>query len=486
MLASFVLDPGRRSHGLDVLALDHLNLDLTPYADRVGKGKHERPFAEVPVERAAAYSCEDSIAVLQLREFFGRQLGAWGAERLLDEIEVPLVEVLVDMERRGITLDVDQLAGLAEQFRRELADLETVIHHEAGTDFNINSTPQLRHVLFEKLNLPVLKRTKTGASTDADVLGELAALGFALPQLLLEYRELTKLNSTYVDVLPQRVDAGTKRVHTSFNQTGASTGRLSSSEPNLQNIPVRTPRGESIRRCFVAARGCQLIVADYSQIELRLLAHLSEDAKFIEAFGRGGDIHRETAAVIFEVPPDEVTPEMRARSKTINFATIYGQGPFALSRQLGIDQQEAKDFIRLYFERFAGVRRYLDDTVDRARREGYVETIFGRRRYVPELRDNTYNIRAFGERVAMNSPLQGSAADLIKIAMIRLYRALDEAGLASAMLLQVHDELVVEAPVDEVDAAAALVRREMEGVATLAVPLVVEVGVGSNWLDAKA
>lgn len=485
MLASFVLDPGRRSHGLDVLALDHLQLQLRRYADVVGKGKQERPFAEVPVERAAAYCCEDSVAVLRLREFFLPQLDAWGGRRLLDDIELPLVEVLADMERRGVALDTDGLSELSEQFRGELEALEAAIYREAGTEFNINSTPQLRHVLFDKLNLPVQKRTKTGASTDADVLSELAAMGFELPRLLLEYRELAKLKSTYVDVLPLSVHRETGRVHTSFNQTGASTGRLSSSDPNLQNIPVRTRRGELIRRCFVAAEGCRLIVADYSQIELRLLAHLSEDPRFIEAFGRGGDIHRETAAVIFDVAPADVTPEMRARAKTINFATIYGQGPFALSRQLGIDQRDARDFIRLYFERFAGVRRYLDDTVERARREGYVETIFGRRRYIPELRDNTYNIRAFGERVAMNSPLQGSAADLIKFAMIRLYRAFADQGRASAMVLQVHDELVVEAPAAEADAASAIVRREMEGVATLKVPLVVEVGVGANWLDAK-
>jgi len=265
----------------------------------------------------------------------------------------------------------------------------------------------------------------------------------------------------------------------------AALGRLSSFEPNLQNIPVRTPHGELIRRCFVPGPGCQLIVADYSQIELRLLAHLSEDPAFIEAFRRGGDIHRETAAIIFGVTVDGVTAEMRSRAKTINFATIYGQGPFALSRQLGISQDEAKDFIRLYFERFAGVRRFLDQTIERARRVGFVETLFGRRRYIPELKDPNYNVRAFGERTAMNSPLQGSAADLIKIAMIRLHRALVATGSQGAMLLQVHDELVLEAPAAEVDAVARVVRREMEGAAELSVPLVVDIGVGENWLDAK-
>jgi len=306
-----------------------------------------------------------------------------------------------------------------------------------------------------------------------------------VPKLLLEYRKLSKLKSTYADVLPARVRPASGRIHTSFDQAGAATGRLSSFEPNLQNIPVRTPHGELIRRCFVPGPGCQLIVADYSQIELRLLAHLSEDPAFIEAFRRGGDIHRETAAIIFGVTVDGVTAEMRSRAKTINFATIYGQGPFALSRQLGISQDEAKDFIRLYFERFAGVRRFLDQTIERARRVGFVETLFGRRRYIPELKDPNYNVRAFGERTAMNSPLQGSAADLIKIAMIRLHRALVATGSQGAMLLQVHDELVLEAPAAEVDAVARVVRREMEGAAELSVPLVVDIGVGENWLDAK-
>jgi len=316
-------------------------------------------------------------------------------------------------------------------------------------------------------------------------LEELAALGFPVPALLLEYRELSKLKSTYADVLPQKIHPVTGRIHTRFDQAGAATGRLSSLDPNLQNIPVRTARGELIRQCFVPGPGCRLIVADYSQIELRLLAHLSQDPAFVEAFRRGGDIHRETAAVIFGVSPEAVTPEMRARAKTINFATIYGQGPFALSRQLGISQEEARQFIRLYFERFAGVRRFLDETVARARERGYVETLFGRRRYIPELNDPNFSVRALGERTAMNSPLQGSAADLIKVAMINLHRALRTAGSRAALLLQVHDELVLEAPEEDTEAVVAVVRREMEQAARLSVPLVVEIGVGANWLDAK-
>jgi DNA polymerase I len=382
-------------------------------------------------------------------------------------------------------VDTGRLASLSRRFGEELRELERAIYADAGTDFNINSTPQLRHVLFEKLQLPVLKKTKTGPSTDADVLEELAAMGFSTPTLLLEYRELAKLRSTYVDALPARVLPETGRIHTTLNQAGAATGRLSSLEPNLQNIPVRTPRGEEIRRCFVAAPGHRLVVADYSQIELRVLAHLSGDEAFIGAFLRGGDIHRETAAIIFDVPLDGVTPEMRARAKTINFATIYGQGPFSLARQLGISQDEAREFIATYFARFAGVRRFLDAAVEQARERGYAETIFGRRRYITELQDRNRQVRAFGERTAMNSPMQGSAADLIKIAMIRLAAAMRDRGLRTAILLQVHDELVLEAPAEEVDVVCALVREHMEAAAELRVPLVADVGVGDNWMDAK-
>jgi DNA polymerase-1 len=404
---------------------------------------------------------------------------------LLEEIEIPLIPVLVDMESTGILVDRELLGEMSRGFNKELTGLELDIYKSAGGEFNINSTPQLRTVLFERLKLPVQKRTKTGASTDVEVLEQLAALGHEVPRLLIEYRELTKLKSTYVDALPGYIRPDTGRVHTSFNQTGAATGRLSSSDPNLQNIPVRTRRGGEIRRAFIAPPGHLLLIADYSQIELRLLAHLSGDPSFVAAFQRGGDIHRQTAAVIFGVPEDKVTGEMRARAKTINFATIYGQGALALSRQLSITLDEAKAFIKHYFERFAGVRAWLDKTVEEARQRGFVETLFGRRRYIPELRDRNFSIRAFGERTATNSPLQGSAADLIKIAMIRIHAALTRDRLETRMLLQVHDELVFELPESERTVAEALVKREMEGVASLAVPLLVSVGAGKNWIDAK-
>jgi len=485
MLASFVLDPGRRSHAIDELARERLSLRMRTYAELVGRGREERPFAAVAVVEAARYCGADSEMVLRLRDAFQPELEDHELVRLLATIEVPLIPVLVDMEWHGVLIDRDRLGEISRAFARELAELEQAIYRAAGTQFNINSTPQLRQVLFEKHQLPVLKKTKTGASTDYDVLEQLAAMGHEVPRLLIEYRELSKLKSTYVDALPGFINPHTGRIHTSFNQTGAATGRLSSSDPNLQNIPVRTPRGETIRRAFVAPPGAVLLTADYSQIELRLLAHLSGDPAFVQAFERGGDIHRQTAAIIFGVPQDRVTPEMRARAKTINFATIYGQGPFALSRQLGITQDEAKEFIKQYFTRFAGVRAWLDRTVAEARERGYVETLFGRRRYIPELKDRNFNIRAFGERTATNSPLQGSAADLIKIAMVRIAGALRDRGLAARMILQVHDELVLEVPEEEQPVATELVKSHMERAATLRVPLVVSIGVGTNWVDAK-
>ncbi|MGQ0703147.1 MAG: DNA polymerase I [Gemmatimonadales bacterium] len=485
MLASFVLDPGRRSHAIDTLSLDHLGRPMRRYSQVSGRGKNEIPFAEVAVAEAANYCGADATTVLALHQVFEPRLNATTLQPLLDEIEMPLVEVLVDMEWDGIAIDSAVFARLAQELAGDLRRLDAEIQQAAGAPFNVNSPRQLAAILFEKLQLPVLKRTKTGPSTDADVLEQLAALGHEVPRLLLEYRELEKLRSTYVEALPARVHPRTGRIHTSFNQVGAATGRLSSSEPNLQNIPVRTPRGEEIRRGFVPAPGWKFIVADYSQIELRLIAHLSEDPAFIAAFQAGGDIHRETAAIIFGTAAEQVTPEMRARAKTINFATIYGQGPFALSRQLGIAQEEARAFIGEYFRRFAGVRAFLDRQIALARERGYVETLFGRRRYIPEVKDRNFNTRAFGERQAQNAPLQGSAADLIKIAMVRIHRGLKESGAAGRLLLQVHDELVLEAPEGELVQVAEMVKAHMESAARLKVPLVVEVGIGNNWLDAK-
>ena len=485
MLASYVLDPGRRSHGLDVLSLEFLDHTMTSYADLCGRGRSEIPFEECPVEAARDYSCEEADMVLRLREIFEPQLESHELTRLLEGIEVPLIDVLAEMEWTGIAIDLPWFASLKQRFQADREAVEQQIYQVAGTEFNINSNSQLREILFDRLNLPVLKRTSTGPSTDASVLTELAEEGHTLPTLLMEYRELSKLESTYLDALPRLVNPKTGRLHTSYNQTVASTGRLSSSDPNLQNIPIRRELGRDIRRGFIPRRGWKLVAADYSQIELRLLAHLSRDPAFVEAFRAGGDIHRQTAALIFDVTLSDVTGTMRSRAKTINFATIYGQGPHALSRQLAIEHAEAKAFIARYFERFQGVRNYLDAMVAFARENGYVQTIFGRRRYIPELRERNFNIRAFGERTAANSPIQGSAADLIKIAMIRIDDSLRTKKLQSKMLLQVHDELVFEVPPEELNQLQELVKHEMENAAQLSVPLVVDLGVGSNWLETK-
>ena len=485
MLASYVLDPGRRSHGLDVLALEFLDHSMTSYTDLCGKGKTAIPFDQCPVDAARDYSCEDVDIVLRIREIFEPQLDSSEVRKLLEEIEIPLVYTLSEVEWTGITIDISWFRSLKERFRREREAVEKQIYSEAGIEFNINSNPQLREILFTRLGLPILKKTSTGPSTDASVLQELAEAGHTLPTLLMEYRELAKLESTYLDALPVMVNPQTGRLHTSYSQTVAATGRLSSSDPNLQNIPIRRELGRDIRRGFVPRAGWTLLAADYSQIELRLLAHLSGDPAFVEAFKAGGDIHRQTAAIIFDVPLGLVSAEMRARAKTINFATIYGQGAHALSRQLKIEHAEAKAFIAKYFERFSGIRAYLDSSVEFARLHGYVTTIFGRRRYIPELRERNFNIRAFGERAAANSPIQGSAADLIKIAMIKIDSALREGGHAAKMLLQVHDELVFEVPPAELEIIESLVKREMENAAELSVPLVVDIGTGVNWLETK-
>lgn len=485
MVASYLVDPGRRGHGLDVLAPDVLSRKALGYADIVGSGRNKVPFAEVPVERVRDYLCEIVEMALLLETHFAGELEERGPVGLDVTLEMPLIPVLVRMELAGIGIDEAFFKAMRARFKRELDLLQEEIFKISGSEFNLNSTPQLREILFEKLGLPVLKKTKTGASTDASVLEELAGDGHEVPRLLLEYRELEKLRSTYVDALPQLVNPRTGRIHTSFNQTVAATGRLSSSNPNLQNIPIRTTLGREIRKGFVAAPGHVFLAADYSQIELRILAHFSGDPAFVTAFRSGVDVHKQTAAVIFDVAVGDVTPDMRGQAKTVNFATLYGQGPFSLARQLGISREAAKEFIETYFERFAGVRRYLDEQVDKARTQGFVETLMGRRRYVPELRSGNWNIRQFGERVAQNSPIQGTAADIMKQAMIDVQAGLDEGGYAARILLQVHDELLLEVPANELDAVRDAVVSLMEGAAKLDVPLVAEWGAGPNWYECK-
>lgn len=485
MVASYLLEPGRREHGLDALALQHLDHRTISYEELTGKGKQQIPFAEVALERCRDYACEDADIALRLAEIFAPQIRELKLEELFRGIEMPLVEVLADMEWAGIRIDEDFFEALRVRLAGQLAVLEQRIHESAGVEFNINSNPQLREILFERLKLPVIRKTKTGPSTDASVLEALAAQGHELPILLMEYRQLDKLQSTYVTALPRLVNPETGRLHTSFNQTVASTGRLSSSDPNLQNIPIRTELGAEIRRGFIPAEGRVFVSADYSQIELRILAHYSQDPAFLDAFRRGEDIHRQTAALIFNVEAEAVTREMRDRAKTVNFAVIYGIGPFSLAQKLGISNAEGKEFIEHYFERFPGVRAYLDSQIELARRQGYVQTLTGRRRYIPEISSRNFNIRSFGERVATNAPIQGTAADLIKIAMINIHRALEESGSGARMLLQVHDELLVETPADRVEETLEILRGKMEAAAELEVPLRVETGVGTNWLECK-
>jgi DNA polymerase-1 len=485
MIASYLLDPGSREHGLDALAMKHLDHRTITYGEVTGKGKNQIPFAEVALEKCRDYACEDADIALQLAGLFEPELKRLHLDTLFRTIEMPLLEVLADMEWYGIRIDEAFFGVLQKRLVKELGRLEQEIYEAAGTTFNINSNPQLREILFTRLNLPVLKKTKTGASTDASVLEELATQGHHLPMLLMEYRQLEKLRSTYVEALPVILNPDTGRLHTSFNQTIAATGRLASSDPNLQNIPIRTAEGAEIRRGFVPADGFVFVSADYSQIELRILAHYSEDPAFVQAFREGVDIHRQTAGIIFGVPSDEVTKEMRGRAKTVNFAVIYGIGAFSLAQKLGVTNAEAKDFIERYFERFPGVRRYLDEQIEIARQRGYVETLTGRRRYIPEITSRNFNIRSFGERAATNAPIQGTAADLIKMAMIDIDREIRTTDSAARMLLQVHDELLFETPKGEADATLEMLREKMEGAAELRVPLRVETGIGDNWLECK-
>jgi DNA polymerase-1 len=486
MIASYVLDPGRRGHDFVELCLEFLGYKPPDHTEGVGTGRGTQAFPDLPVERASAFLCERADLSLRLCDELGRRLEGAGLARLMRDLEMPLVPVLTRMELAGIAIDEGFFREMRGRIVRELDLIQQDIFKLAGGDFNLNSTPQLRDVLFERLGLPILKRTKTGPSTDASVLEELAAMGHEVPRLMMEYRELEKLRSTYIDALPQLLNPKTGRIHTSFNQTVAATGRLSSSDPNLQNIPIRTDIGREIRKGFVAAPGTRFLAVDYSQIELRILAHFSGDEAFVTAFTRGIDVHRQTASVIFGVGVDDVTPAMRAQAKTVNFATLYGQGPFGLARQLGITRDEAKAFIDTYFQRFQGVRAFLDRQVEMARKEGYVETLMGRRRFVPELQSKNWNIRQFGERVAQNTPIQGTAADLMKKAMIDVQAALDASGAEARMLLQVHDELLLEVPIAEMEAVRALVVERMEGAYTLSVPLVVDSGIGANWYECKS
>ena len=483
MVASYLLNPGKRTHGLDDLALEHLGYRTTTYKEVTKKGKKEIPFSQVRPEAARDYACEDADITLRLKHILEEQLKEEGLEDLFHQLEMPLVPVLARMELAGVKVDRERLEAMAQVLETQIERLEEEIHRLAGEPFNINSPKQLAHILFEKLKLKPLRKTKTGYSTDVEVLAQLS-LEHPLPEKVLEYRQLTKLKSTYVEGLIKVINPKTGRVHTSFNQTVTATGRLSSSEPNLQNIPIRTELGRMIREAFVAEEGFLLLSADYSQIELRILASLSGDEKLLEAFHRGEDIHTRTACEIFGVSPQEVTPELRRRAKVVNFGVIYGMSPYGLSQELKIPVEEAADYIERYFHRYPGVRRFLDQLIAQAQEKGYVTTFLGRRRFIPEIFSSNRNTRELGKRYAINTPIQGSAADLIKLAMIGIDRFIREEDLKTRMILQVHDELLLEVAQGELEEVKERVKDLMEGVYPLKVPLVVHIGVGKNWEEA--
>jgi DNA polymerase-1 len=481
LLESYVLEVHER-HDLDSLARRHLGWSTISYDDVTGKGAARIPFSGVDIQRATEYAAEDADCALAVHDVLFRKIAS--DKKLVfvyEKIELPVMPVLLRMERNGVLIDAAKLEAQGHQLGREMLALEQKAHEAAGQPFNLNSPKQIQEILFERQQLPVKKKTPSGQpSTDEDVLAELAR-DYPLPKLLLEYRAIAKLKSTYADKLARSVDPATGRVHTTYSQAVAVTGRLASNDPNLQNIPIRTPQGRRIREAFIAPPGRRIVSADYSQIELRIMAHLSGDEGLRHAFAHGHDVHRATAAEVFGVPLDKVSPDERRTAKVINFGLIYGMSAFGLAQNLGLERATAQAYIDSYFSRYPGVKRYMDETRERARKDGYVETDFGRRLWLPEMKSGSPQRRAAAERAAINAPMQGTAADLIKLAMIAVQQWLDESKLKSLLIMQVHDELVLEAPQAELGEVREKVRDLMQGVANLSVPLIVEVGMGDNW-----
>jgi DNA polymerase I len=483
MIASYILRADGQ-HNLDALAMEAFRYKMVSYEDMVGKGKQQKHISEIPLEVLADYAAEDADFTMRIYQQQRGKLEELQLTKLCNELEFPLIPVLAAMEYAGVALDTEYLGIMSRDLEKQLRQLEKSIHTHAGEEFNINSTQQLGKVLFEKLGLQTGRKTKTGYSTDAGVLEELKGSHPIIEQLL-DYRQLTKLKSTYIDALPTLVHPVTKRVHTSYNQAVAATGRLSSSDPNLQNIPIRSDVGRAIRKAFVPrTAGNVLLSADYSQIELRVMAHIAEDKGMIEAFENDEDIHATTAAKVFGVPQAEVSRDMRRKAKEVNFGIMYGIGPFGLAGRLEISQAESREIINRYFERFPNVKKYIADTIASARETGYVSTLLGRRRYLPDVQSRNQAVRGNAERAAINMPIQGTAADMIKLAMIRIHHALAKRKSSAMMLLQVHDELVFEVAKAEVEELSALVIREMQEALPLRVPIKVEVGTGANWLEA--
>ena len=485
MMASYLLNPGEQAHALDRICAEHLGETLCSMEDITGRGRNLTSFADVEFARAVDYACRDVETAFRLVPVLRRKLEEGGLSQLYDSIELPLTKVLTQMEYAGILVDAEKLEGLSLEFSKALDQKSDLIYQMAGVEFNIQSPKQLGTVLFEKLGLPVTKKTKSGPSTDTSVLEELA-LSHPVAEQILGYRTLAKLKGTYADALPRLVRPQTGRIHTSFNQAVTATGRLSSSNPNLQNIPIRSYEGRRIREAFIAAPGNTLMSADYSQIELRVLAHYSGDDSLVASFRNGEDVHTRTASEINGVALSDVTPEMRRQAKMINFGIAYGMSPFGLAQRLRISAKIAKVAIDRYFERYNGVQRFIGEVVGKARDLGYAETLLGRRRAIPELRSKNFSIRQLGERLAINTPIQGTAADLIKKAMVDIYAEFEKENSGVRMLLQVHDELLFEVPLDKRDSVDGLVRRAMEDVHPLDVPLKVEVGWGTNWTEAHA
>ncbi len=489
MIASYLLNPEKFSHKLDNLSLEYLGHRMIKYGEVTGKGKNQKNFSQVDIQTATTYSAEDSDITLKLAHILEKKLKEDNLWDLYQSIEIPLVKVLAAMELKGVLVDTEHLKNLSRMFERELRSLEEKIFTIAGENFNINSPRQLGYIMFEKLKFKMpgnkkIKKTRTGQySTGEEILKELATV-YELPRLILRYRSLSKLKSTYVDALPRMINPVTGRIHTSFNQTVTATGRLSSSDPNLQNIPVRDNEGREIRTAFIAPPGYKLLSSDYSQIELRIMAHLSEDPELIEAFREGKDIHTETACRIFGITPEEVTPDLRRRAKVINFGVIYGMTPHGLSKELGISHREAKEYIDNYFNKFRGVREFIEKTIREAEEKGYVTTIMGRRRYIPDIRSKNPLQRQLAVRTAINTPVQGSAADIIKLTMINIHGKLGDDNPSASMLMQIHDELVFEVRAEDTERIARMIREEMENVVELKVPLKVDIGIGNNWAEA--
>ena len=485
MVASYLLNPTRHDHGLDTLAEEYLNRRMISRREVTGAGQRALQPEDLPIDQISQMACEACDVSLQLSQLIGPKMEEGGFLDLYREIEHPLIFVLAEMEMNGVKVDLPLLAELSGEFAASLNHLTEEIHELAGESFNISSPKQLGEILFNKLKLPPIKKTKTGLSTDEEVLTKLAVT-HPLPAKIIQFRGISKLKSTYVDALPTLVKGETGRIHTSFNQTVTATGRLSSSDPNLQNIPIRTEEGRRIRDAFIPEKGWSILSADYAQIELRILAHISRDSTLATAFQKGEDVHRRTGAEIFGVPPERVDELMRREAKVINFGVIYGMSAYGLAKELGVDTKVAQAYIEEYFLKHGGVKSYIDHIIQEAQQKGYVTTLFNRRRYLPEINSTNRPMRQFAERTAINTPIQGTAADLIKMAMIRIHERLHKEGFSTKMILQVHDELIFETPDGEIESVSELIREEMEGVMEMSIPLKVAITWGKTWGEAHS